>query len=386
MANAEQTVPTKGPSRMKRRVIILGSVLVAVAVVWSVFWFIAAAYAERAFLKVVDDGVRQGVALDCVNRRVEGYPFRIELHCGDGTSVTMPEGTVTLSSLMAVALIYNPRHVIAEFGSPAVITEANIPETRVEWSLARASVVLDGAMVDRFALSIREPQVASFGMAQVAAQLAELHLRTNADSADAVDAALRLDGVDAVPGQPPVDVQAIAVLHQAHALFAAAQGGPAMLLAAMGDGVPVELSRLSLAAGDAACQPACSRSAASPRSPSPLSSAADPSRAEGRRPKSGASTSWPASMMPRRMARVRVKVSNSMSPSPQRMARCSADRSSENRPSASITASRLCRKTSRHMVGSEAARRVKSRKPPAENLITSDWVTSSRSSAVPTML
>ena len=252
MANAEQTVPTKGPSRMKRRVIILGSVLVAVAVVWSVFWFIAAAYAERAFLKAVDDGVRQGVALDCVNRRVEGYPFRIELHCGDGTSVTMPEGTVTLSSLMAVALIYNPRHVIAEFGSPAVITEANIPETRVEWSLARASVVLDGAMVDRFALSIREPQVASFGMTPVAAQLAELPLRTNADSADAVDAALRLDGVDAVPGQPPVDVQAIAVLHQAHALFAAAQGGPAMLLAAMGDGVPVELSRLSLAAGDAA--------------------------------------------------------------------------------------------------------------------------------------
>ncbi len=42
---------------------------------------------------------------------------------------------------------------------------------------------------------------------------------------------------------------------------------------------------------------------------------------EGRRPKSGTAVSWPAAMMPRRMARVRVKSLNSVSPSSQRMAR-----------------------------------------------------------------
>ena len=41
------------------------------------------------------------------------------------------------------------------------------------------------------------------------------------------------------------------------------------------------------------------------------------------------------------------------------------------RRSISSTASRLFRNTSRHITGSEAAMRVKSRKPPAENLITS---------------
>ena len=46
-------------------------------------------------------------------------------------------------------------------------------------------------------------------------------------------------------------------------------------------------------------------------------------------------------------------------------------KSSEKRPSISSTASLLFRNTSRHMTGSEAAMRVKSRKPPAENLITS---------------
>lgn len=41
-----------------------------------------------------------------------------------------------------------------------------------------------------------------------------------------------------------------------------------------------------------------------------------------RRPKSGTSTSCPATMIERRIARVRVKKSNSLSPSHQRSARC----------------------------------------------------------------
>ena len=74
---------------------------------------------------------------------------------------------------------------------------------------------------------------------------------------------------------------------------------------------------------------------------------------------------------------------------PARSAACAmAPPSASISPGTSIsnTASRLCRNTSRHIVGSDAAMRVKSRKPPAENLITSDSATFSRSAAVPTML
>src|SRR3981081_954032 len=91
------------------------------------------------------------------------------------------------------------------------------------------------------------------------------------------------------------------------------------------------------------------------------------------------------STMPRRIARVRVNWLNSVSPSPRRIARVSVERSSLKRPSISSTASLLARKTSRHMVGSDAAMRVKSRKPPAENCNTSERVTWPRSSAGPTM-
>src|SRR5262245_47548943 len=86
------------------------------------------------------------------------------------------------------------------------------------------------------------------------------------------------------------------------------------------------------------------------------------------------------------IARVRVKGMERVFPSPKRIARVRTERSSLKRPSISSTASLLCRKTSRHIVGSDAAMRVKSRKPPAENLVTSDCVTSPRCAAVPTML
>ena len=58
-----------------------------------------------------------------------------------------------------------------------------------------------------------------------------------------------------------------------------------------------------------------------------LSLTSSPSGGCGR-PKSGAAESCPISTMPRRMARVRVKCSNSASPSPRRIARVSFDRSS----------------------------------------------------------
>src|ERR1043166_7544251 len=61
--------------------------------------------------------------------------------------------------------------------------------------------------------------------------------------------------------------------------------------------------------------------------------------------------------MPPRIARVRMNRLNSASPSPQRIARASAETSSLKRPSISKTASLLCRNTSRHMVGSDAAMR-----------------------------
>jgi len=87
----------------------------------------------------------------------------------------------------------------------------------------------------------------------------------------------------------------------------------------------------------------------------------------------------------RRIARVRVKRSSSLSPSPQRMARCKKVKSSEKRCKTSRTASLLFKNTSRHITGSDAAMRVKSWKPDAENLMTSFFSSSLRSLAVPTI-
>ena len=81
-----------------------------------------------------------------------------------------------------------------------------------------------------------------------------------------------------------------------------------------------------------------------------------------------------------------VNCSNNASPSPLRIAFVKAETSSLKRPSISKTASLLARNTSRHIVGSDAAMRVKSRNPPAENFSTSERVTVCSSSAVPTIV
>ncbi|WP_018699082.1 DUF2125 domain-containing protein [Amorphus coralli] len=248
MAKDDQTAAKTAPPRTRRRFLLLGIAVVAVVMAWSVFWFIAAAYAERTFDKVVDDAVADGVALDCVNRRIEGFPFRIELHCAEGTSLTLPDAKVTLSGLSAVALIYNPRHVIAGFGSPAVISNTDFPETQVEWERARASVAYSGAGLERFSLSIDNPAVAPEGLPPVTATLAEMHLRTDPKTGDAVDVALRLDGAEAVPGQPAVDFRTVAVVRNAPLLVAALQGVPMLGQAAVA-GLPIDLTQLSLAAG-----------------------------------------------------------------------------------------------------------------------------------------
>ena len=72
---------------------------------------------------------------------------------------------------------------------------------------------------------------------------------------------------------------------------------------------------------------------------------------------------WSKATMERRMERVRVNRSNIVCPSPARIASRIKARSVRKRSSISSTASRLCRNTSRHITGSLAAMRVKSRKP-----------------------
>jgi len=145
---------TLAPHVSRRRPLwqlFLMPILLLIAVVaWSAFWFYAASQAEVKADAWRAQEARSGRSYDCAKRSVAGFPFRLEVRC-EGARVTLTSQTanaapvpvtVNLSQILAVAQIYDPKLLIAEFSAPATISESQgAPAMLVNWSKARASVV-----------------------------------------------------------------------------------------------------------------------------------------------------------------------------------------------------------------------------------------------------
>jgi len=74
-------------------------VLVA-AVAWTGFWFYAASHVDEKFDEWRTREARSGRAYECANRSVAGFPFRMEVRCGDPV-VTLTSQTADRSQLIA---------------------------------------------------------------------------------------------------------------------------------------------------------------------------------------------------------------------------------------------------------------------------------------------
>jgi hypothetical protein len=145
---------TLAPHVSRRRplwqLFLMPILLLIAAAAWSAFWFYAAAQAEVKADAWRAQEARSGRSYDCAKRSVAGFPFRLEVRC-DGARVTLTSQTagvaptpvtVNLGQILAVAQIYDPKLLIAEFSAPATISESQgAPAMLVNWSKARASVV-----------------------------------------------------------------------------------------------------------------------------------------------------------------------------------------------------------------------------------------------------
>jgi hypothetical protein len=124
--------------------------LLIAAAAWSAFWFFAVSQAEVKADAWRAQEARSGRSYDCAKQSISGFPFRLEVRC-DGARVTLTSQTATaspvpvtvnLGEILAVAQIYDPKLLIAEFKAPATISDSpNTPAMQVNWSTARASVV-----------------------------------------------------------------------------------------------------------------------------------------------------------------------------------------------------------------------------------------------------
>ena len=202
------------------------AVVVALGVAWTFMWFYAASEAEAALNDWRAEQAREGRAFSCGKQVNGGFPFRIEVRCLDAAAElkdAQPPLSIKVKQVLAVAQVWNPKLIIAEFTGPLTAAPAGgAPYATATWTLAQASLrgmpaVLERAsiVVDGLKLSGAAPGTVLFD-----SRHAEFHARVQFGSwpsNPAFDLALKLEAatapaVHAYMAQP-FDADVLAVLH-----------------------------------------------------------------------------------------------------------------------------------------------------------------------------
>lgn len=166
------------PPRRRTRwpLFVMPGLLVILAIGWTAFWFYASSQVGAQFDRWRTREAQSGRVYDCGKLSVGGYPFRFEVRC-ESASVDLISQTANrkfgkgqLSEILAVAQIYDPQRLIAEFTGPLTVVEQGEQQSLiVNWSKAQASVfglpvspqrvslVVDDPTLERSAGSVRSP-------------------------------------------------------------------------------------------------------------------------------------------------------------------------------------------------------------------------------------
>ncbi|MGU3496479.1 DUF2125 domain-containing protein [Xanthobacteraceae bacterium A53D] len=152
------------PRRRRPWMIALPLLLVIIiGIGWSGLWVYAARTADAEIEAWIAREARLGRTWTCSERSLEGFPFRFELLCRDPTLVTKGGESlrVTAAAAHAVAQIWNPSHIVAEFSSPARVENLTTSQLyTVSWSLLQMSGVGDSTgRPIRFDLVANNPMV-----------------------------------------------------------------------------------------------------------------------------------------------------------------------------------------------------------------------------------
>jgi hypothetical protein len=138
---------------MKKRIIILGSVVFAVILLWSAAWLVGANLIRQTIeAQALADGVTQP-RLACGTLDVGGYPFRFDVDC-QGAQVTSGDIVVDVPAIRASVRVYAPTHLYASALGPLQLTDS-FTGTRnsVAWSSLEASVRLNDWRIARASVS-----------------------------------------------------------------------------------------------------------------------------------------------------------------------------------------------------------------------------------------
>lgn len=188
------------PAAPRRRWLIAlpFAVLVLVGIGWSFAWQWSAGRAEAEIDAWIAREAAEGRNWACASREFGGFPFRFELICNAPTvTFAGPEAwTARMTRAHAVAQVWNPRHIIAEFEGPSVLTEAaSGREITANWSLLQVSGVGREGRAERVSIAANDYTLAEGGTTVFSARHAELHVRHHpGEAAGTLDIALGFTG------------------------------------------------------------------------------------------------------------------------------------------------------------------------------------------------
>ncbi len=198
----------------KRPFILLLVAIIVVVAGWSGAWLFGRSVLADQIEQQVNTMSGQGLDVSCDDLAIAGYPFRFEVYCTGLRSEAQAGMTGSLGRLNAVALVYNPWHVIFEAGGPATVSAPlSGPSGDFSWKTARASIRFSSTSLAALDAVVEEPQILVADpvlIAPLVAAKAEFHLREAPETDDMLEAFVSLDALELPAAQgdlPALDLR-----------------------------------------------------------------------------------------------------------------------------------------------------------------------------------
>lgn len=231
--------PAPTRSRTSRwRIILPSLVLLLLLAGLGAFWTYAAWRTGVSVDAWLAREARLGRQWSCPDRRIGGFPFRLELSCDKPGFTGRAAGralTGELGRVHAVAQIQDPNHVIVEAEGPLVVSDDAGGRLSLDWELLHGSVQNQpGAPLGQLAVEATKPKLSLVGFGQpdlqAAGDLVDFHMRRTPGrpaEENAYDIASRGVQIKLPPAdrllrdEAPIDMDAVATVTQAEPLTGA---------------------------------------------------------------------------------------------------------------------------------------------------------------------
>jgi hypothetical protein len=201
-------------------------IVLVLAALWTGLWFYAAGQAETRMEAWRAQQAQAGRTFACAKQTVGGFPFRIEVRCTGAAAElkdAQPPLAIKLKEVVAVAQVWDPKLLIAEFTGPlSVSNPGEQPYTIATWSLAQASVRGTPSDPQRASVVIDKLKLegATAGTVLFDSKRSEFHARMQFGSwphNPAIDLAVKLEAATAPTVHQittqPLDAEVFGVLH-----------------------------------------------------------------------------------------------------------------------------------------------------------------------------